>query len=359
MKKQLLVIGTITILLFVSFSGCNEHTSETEDTTQNSENGDNQETANGDELFQNICQTVIDDYPEWTLSDTEIIICEKPDKSFFYRNSPEDLSVGIDSPVSSFETLVDMDFIGLNEISYVKTQDDKWHICLFKLNGMDAPDNSMIYEKTESISSIDISPINSNEFIVFYTADNNAILEYLDVVGSIEENLLETSVSESSNQKLAVSVKGSYVYLLYGNTLRIFDIASKTELDEIDTVESVVWIGDSYLLYSNSEGTYIYKVKNKDTGKLTKINSVSDLSFNPKNNGMLAYTDQGNVKVINCGTWQISGPTEDVQILALASEQTAIIDKEGFVDFWRFYNADWTVSLSEGFSNFATVWKRY
>lgn len=358
MKKQLLIITLSLILLFVNLSGCQENT-ETEDGTQDSQNDDNSEVSNGDDIFQSVCQTAINDYPEWTLSDTEIIICEKTDKSVFYRNSPEDLSVGIDSPVSISETLVDMDFIGLNEISYVKTKDDKWYICLFKLNGMEAPDNSVIYEKSESISYIDVSPVNINEFIVFYITDNNAVLEYLNVVDSTEENLLETSVSDSKNQKLAVSVKGSYVYLLYDGTLRIFDIASKTKFDEIDAVESVVWIEDSYLLYSNSEATYIYKVENKGTSKLSKVSSVSNLCFNPKNNGMLAFTEQGSAKVINCGTWQISGPTEDAQILSLASEQTAIIEKEGFVSFWRFYNADWTVMISEGFSNYATVWKRY
>ena len=359
MKKQFIILVTITILLFVNFSGCNEQTSETEDAPQNSENGDNQETTNGDELLQTVCQTANDDYPEWSKLSSDIIIWENLDKSFNFRNSPEDMSIGISSPISSSETLVDMDFIGLNEISYVKTQDDKWHICLFKLNGMDAPDNSIIYNRTDSVSSIDISPINKNEFITFYTKGNNVFLEYLDISDSKEENLLGTSLADSNNKKLAVSAKGNYVYLLYDDTLRIFDIASKTKLDEINSIESVVWVGDSYLIYSISDKTYIYDTDSKEKSEVSKMGSVRDLCFNPKNNGVIAYTEQSIAKTVNCETWQTLGSTQNAKIITLANEQTAIMEKENFLGYWRFDNADWIVSLSEGFSNFATVWKRY
>lgn len=316
--------------------------------------------SQGDELLKAACKDSIKDYPDWTKSSTDIIIWEDPDKSFYFRNSPEDMSARLSSPVQTSETLADMDFVGFNEISYVKTKDNKWQIGLFKLNWPDAPDNSIIYEKTESVSSIDVSPVNKKEFIAFYVKGNKAFLEYLDVANLKEEILFETSVG-NNNQKVTVSPKGTYVYLLYSKTLRLFDISKKSKIEEINSVSSVVWVGNSHLLYSNSEGTYIYDAVSKSKDKITGINTAEVLAFNPKSDGVIAYTSNSKTKVVNCQNWRILlGSYGKGKIETFTSEKTAILTKDDLSNsgYWRF-EGDWYVKLSDKFSVLATVWSNY
>jgi len=252
-----------------------------------------------------------------------------------------------------------MDFIGLNEFSYVKTEGSKWQIGLFKLNGLNPADNSIIYEKTESLPFIDVSPLSRKEFILFYKKGNNVFLSYLSISSPKEDILLELPSAGTDNEKVAASPEGNYAYLLYNNSLRIFDIASKTQIGEISQVNSAVWMGDSYILYSAGEGSFVYSLENKEKEKLSKIASVSDLSFNPKDGGVIVYTEQGNAKAASCKNWQVLGSTQAARIKALANEKTAILEKDDSVGYWRFKNADWTVRLSENFLRFATVWNRY
>jgi len=316
--------------------------------------------SKGDELLKTACKDSINDYPEWTKPSTDIIIWEDPDKSFYFRNSPEDMSARLSSPVQTTETLKDMDFVGLNEVSYVKTTNNKWQIGLLKLNWPDAPDNSMIYEKTESVSSIDISPLNKKEFIVFYTNGNQAFLEYLDTSNSKEEILFETSMN-NGNQKVAASPKGTYAYLLYSKALRLFDISKKSKIDDINSVSSAVWVGDSHFLYSTQEGTYIYDIIGKNSYKITGINNAEVLAFNPKSEGVIAYTFDSKTKVVNCQNWVISlGSYGKGKIETLTSEKTAILTKEDLSNsgYWRF-EGDWYVKLSDKFSVLATVWSNY
>ncbi|MDP2907017.1 MAG: hypothetical protein Q8O03_03690 [Nanoarchaeota archaeon] len=316
--------------------------------------------SKGDDLLKVACKDSVNDYPDWAKSSTDIIIWEDPDKSFYFRNSPEDISVGLSPPVQTSETLADMDFLGLNEISYVKTKDNKWQIGLFKLKGLDVPDNSVIYEKSESASSIDISPINKNEFIVFYVKGAKAFLEYLDTSNSKEEILFETSEG-NGNRKVAVSPEGTYVYLLYDKALRLFDISKKSKIDDINSVSSAVWIGNSHLLYSNSEGTYTYGIVSKNSDKITGINTAEVLAFNPKSEGIIAYTSNSKTKIVNCQNWKISlGSYETGTIETLTSEKTAILNKEDLSNsgYWRF-EGDWYVKLSDNFSVLATVWNKY
>ena len=317
-------------------------------------------TSKGDDLLKAACKDSINDYPEWTKPSTDIIIWEDPDKSFYFRNSPEDMSARLSSPVQTSEILADMNFVGLNEISYVKTTNNKWQIGLFKLHWPDAPDYSTIYEKTESVSSIDISPLNKKEFVVFYVKGNNAFLEYLDTSNSKEEILFETSVS-NSNRKVALSPKGTYAYLLYSKTLRLFDISKKSKIVDINYVSSVVWVGNSHLLYSNSEGTYIYDVVSKNSDKITGINTAEVITFNPKSEGVIAYTSNSETKVVNCQNRIISlGSYGKGKIETLTSEKTAILTKEDLSNsgYWRF-EGDWYVKLSDKFSVLATVWSNY
>src|SRR3989344_1077154 len=96
--------------------------------------------------LQAACKNAISDYPEWTKADTDLIIWENPDKSFNFRNSPEDASAKLDSPVPSGENLADMDFLGSNEISYLTSNSVGWKIGLFKLNGLNMPDKLIVYE---------------------------------------------------------------------------------------------------------------------------------------------------------------------------------------------------------------------
>ena len=318
------------------------------------------ESPNENNLLQIACKNAVNDYPEWTKYETDIIIWEDSDKGFRFRNSPEDTSIGIGSPAQDSEILLDMDFVDVNEISYIKTQDNKWKIGLFKLNGLDAPTNSIIYENVEIVPRVDISPISKSKFIAFYIKENKAFLKYLDLTSSREEILLEIPSVNTNIQKISVSPKGDYVYFFYDQTLRIFEIASKTKLDEINSVESVVWVGELYLLYSNSEGTFIYSVENKEKNKLENMGSVSDLSFNPKEGGIITYNSESKGEVVNCQNWAKLNSLNNGKIETLSSEKTAIIEKEGVKMYWRFKNADWTLAPSSlQISKYVTVWKRY
>jgi len=309
-------------------------------------------------LLETACQKATGDYPEWTNIDSDLVIWQTLDKSFKYRNSPEEPSVGIDSPVSNSETLIDMDFVGANEISYVKNQGNKWQIGFYKLNGMNPPDNSLVYENSEPFAFIDISPINKSEFIVFLANGNNGHLKYLDINNSKEEDLSKLPFVNNGKSKLAVSPKGTYVYLLHNKTLTLFDINSKKQIDKIGSVESIVWLGDSYLLYANQEATFVYDVKTKKENQLDKMDSISDLSFNPKDGGVLAYTQGSSVQVRSCAISKIISSKENARFRTLASDKTVIMEKEDFFGFWRFKN-DWTVTFIEKDSNVVTVWQRY
>jgi len=310
-------------------------------------------------LLQIACEKATSDYPEWTKANTDLVIWETPDKSFNYRSSPEEPSVGIGSPVNSPGTLADMDFVGVNEISYVNNQNSLWQIGLFKLKGMGVPDNSVIYEQAQQFSFINISPVNRKEFVVFLSDENKGFLKYLNTDNSKGATLSEISPVNTDGLKLAVSPKGTYVYLLHNKTLTISDINSKKQIDKIDSVESVVWLGDSYLLYSNQKTAYIYDVKTKKESQLEKMDSVLDLSFNPKDGGVIAYTQGNNAQIVNCTTGEVLGSKQKARLRTLASDRTAIMEKEDFFGFWRFKNADWTVTFIEKSSNIATAWNKY
>jgi len=314
----------------------------------------------GDKLLKSVCKAAIDEYPDWVKLSTDIIIWEDADKSFYFRNSPEGMSSSLSSPVQTSETLADMDFVGLNEISYVKTDDKKWQIGLLKLKGLNTPDNSIVYERPEVVSLIDASPLNKEGFIVFYVKEKKAVLEQVNISNSKKLVLFETSVV-SSNPKVSVSPKGMYAYLLYDRALKLFDISNKLNTDSIYPVSSAVWIGNYYLLYSNPEGTYIYDMVGKNSDKITGINAAEALAFNPKSEGIIAYTSNHKTRVVNCQNWKISlGSCEKGTVKTFTSEKTAILTKEDLSNsgYWRF-EGDWYVKLSDKFSVLATMWSKY
>lgn len=316
--------------------------------------------SQGDELLKAACKDSTKDYPEWTTPNTDLIIWEDSDKKFNFRNSPEDLSSRVSSPVQSSETLVDMDFIGLNEISYVKNNANGWGIGIFKLNGLNTPTNTIIYENKDRLDFVDISPINRKQFAVFFIKGEKAYLNVLDTEKSSNDNLLEIPSLNTNSQKISVSPKGDYIYLLYNKILRIFEVSSKKKIDEIDFIENVVWVGDSYLLYSSPQGTFIYSIKNKDKNKLDKIDTVSYLNFNPKENGIIAYSTDLKGEVVSCQTWGRLNSLKDGKIETFSSERTAIIEKDGVKMYWRFKDNDWILTPSHiEITIYATVWKRY
>ncbi len=317
------------------------------------------ESTNDNNLLKTACANALADYPEWTKADTDLIIWENPDKSFNFRNSPEDVSVKLTSPVPPIETLADMDFIGLNEISYVTTKNNNWKINTLKLNGMNAPNNSLVYEKTEAVSFINTSPISRNEYVVLTVNGNKGVLKYINTNGPKEEIILEIPSINTEKLKLTVSPKGTYSYLLQNNSLIFFEIATKKQIEKVDFINSAVWVGNAYVLYSGSEGTFVYNVKTKEKSKLDKIGSVSALTFNPKSNGIIAFNEGGNTKVVDCQTWQILNTGQGAELKTLTSEKTAITQKGDQFGYWRFKNADWGVKILENKSKFVTVWQRY
>jgi len=322
-------------------------------------NTDNTKPPSDNTMLQTACKTAISDYPEWTKADTDLVIWENPDKSFNFRNSPEDLSSRLTSPIPSTETLVDMDFIGLNEISYVTTKDASWKIHTLKLNGLNAPTNSLVYEKTEAVSYINTSPISKNEYIVLITNGNRGVLKQINTEKKKEEIILEIPSINTDKLKLSVSPKGTYAYLLQNNSLILFDIASKKQIDKISSVGSAVWVGDGYVLYSGPDGTFIYNLKTKEKSKIGKIEQVSELTFNPKEDGIIAFYENGNTTIVNCQTWQIINSKQGAELKTLTSEKTAITKKGDQFGYWRFKDRDWGVKILEDKSKFVTVWQRY
>lgn len=315
-------------------------------------------TQNNNSTLQTACENALKDYPQWTQVQTDIIIWENPDKTFNFRNSPEDKSSRITSPVKPPDILADMDFVGENEITYITTGNG-WKISTLRLNGLNPPDNIRVYEKTESVSYINISPVNKSDYIVFSVSGGKAYLKYLNTVNSEEKILLETTVKNTVDLKLAVSPTGTSAYLLYDEKLKVFEIASKKESDEIGPVKSAVWIGNAYILYSNSDGTFVYNLKTRKKSQLDQISSVSTLTFNPEAGGVIAFNEQGNTKIVNCQTWQIINTRPGAELKTLTSEKTAITLKGDSFGYWRFKDADWDVKILEDGSKFVTVWKRY
>lgn len=324
-----------------------------------SDTDNNSKSVADNSTLRTACKNALNDYPEWTKTDTDLVIWENPDKSFNFRNSPEDGSVKLDSPFPLTETLVDMDFIGLNEISYVTTKNNNWKINTFKLNGMNAPDNSLVYEKSEAVSYISTSPIGRNKYLVLVTNGNKGVLKYLDTSSSKEETILEIPSIKIDNLKLSVSPKGTYAYLLQNNSLIFFDIASKRQIDKISSTNSAVWIGNEYVFYSGNEGTFIYNLKTKEKSKLDKLGPISELAFNPKESGIIAFNENGDTKIVNCQTWQIINSKQGAELKTLTSEKTAITKKGDQFGYWRFKDKDWGVKILEDKSKYVTIWQRY
>lgn len=310
-------------------------------------------------LLKTACVSAINDYPEWTKAVTDLIIWENPDKSFNFRNSPEDLSTKLTSPVPPTETLADMEFLGQNEISYATIGNNSWKISTLKLNGLNAPDKLMVYEKAETVSYLNISSINKNDYIVFVTSGNKGIVRQINTNNSKEETILEIPLINTDGLKLSVSPKGTYVYFLQNDSLMFFEIASKKQIDKIDSVKSAVWVGNEHVLYSGPDGTYIYQIRTKEKSKLDKIGYVSELTFNPKDNGIIAFNENGDTKIVNCQTWQIINTRQGAELKTLTSDKTAITKKGDDFGYWRFKNKDWDVKILEDKSKFVTIWQKY
>jgi hypothetical protein len=325
----------------------------------NKNTGNNLKSSGDNKVLQTACKAAIGDYPEWTKADTDLIIWENPDKTFNFRNSPEDSSSRITSPVPSAETLADMDFIGLNEIVYATTGNNNWKINRLKLNGLGAYDKSLLYEKNESASLIKISPIKGNEFVTLVVSGNKNVLKQINISNSKEDVILDISSININNLKLSASPKGTYVYLLQGDSLLLFEIASKKQIDKISPAGSAVWIGDGYVLYSGTGGTFVYNLKTKEKSQLDKTGSLTALTFNPKDGGVIAFNESGATKIVNCQTWQIINSKQGAELKTLTSEKTAITKKGADYGYWRFKDKDWTVKILEDKSKFVTVWQRY
>lgn len=311
------------------------------------------------EILQQACKTSVNDYPKWAIDSGDIIIWENPGRDFNFRNSPEEASSKIDDPVGVEETLVDMDFLGTNEISYVAKKTGGWKVGLFKLNGLNEPSRSIIYEKDETFSEVALSPINRSDFIAFIANQGQGVLRRIDTSKSKEETIFQSALTDVSSIKLAVSPKATYVYLLSDNTLAIFDITSQKQIDSISLVKSAVWLGDKYVLYSGKDASYIYKIESKEKTKVENVGAVQNLTFNPKRGGTIAFDQKGNTKIIGCEKLGIINSKQGAEFKTLTSERTAITKKGQEYGYWRFVDKDWGVKILEDKSKFVTVWQRY
>jgi hypothetical protein len=311
------------------------------------------------DFMAEICENSLGDYPEWTKYETDILVWENSNKEFNFRNSPEDSSAFIASPAESSEVLDDMEFVDMNEFAYIKHQNEKWKIGLFKINGLDAPTNNIIFETEDNLDYVDISPINKKRFIVLSEKEGEVYFNLLDTEKLTNENILQIPSSEAEISKLAVSPSGNYAYLLYGGILRIVEIESKIKLDEISSVKSVVWVGNSHLLYSDDEVIFIYEIGTKEKKKIQTSGSVSELSFSPLNEGVISYNFNSGGEIVDCQTWNKLKELDEGEIHTFSSEKTVIIERDSDLMYWRF-KTDWTLVPSHiPITNYATVWKRY
>lgn len=69
------------------------------------------ENQEQNEFLLSACQNANGDYPQWTKQAGDVVVYEKSDKTFYFRNSPEEAAASIDSPAKNSGTLIDMDFI--------------------------------------------------------------------------------------------------------------------------------------------------------------------------------------------------------------------------------------------------------
>ena len=126
----------------------------------------NTEISGDNKVLASVCQSAINDYPKWATQSGDLVVYEKTDKSFYFRNSPEEAAALIESPSKDSGTLADMDFIDKNKFIYA-IKDDRLKIGSFEF-GLQGIKKQIIYEKVEPISFVDISSIDEKEFIIFY-----------------------------------------------------------------------------------------------------------------------------------------------------------------------------------------------
>ena len=84
-------------------------------------------------------------------------------------------------------------------------------------------------------------------------------------------------------QKVSVSPKGTRAYVIYSSivekqgVLVIYNLLNRKKIDEIISVLSAVWIGNTHILYSSlaeDGGIFIYDVENKNSYEITAIQTV-------------------------------------------------------------------------------------
>lgn len=307
-----------------------------------------------------VCQQAAADYPAWTNTGPDLIFWENPDKSFYYRLSPEDATTRIASPVPSSETLADMDFVGEAQISYVSRQANRWKIGLFTLNGLQPPNNELIYELAEPTTMIDTSPLSKSEFVVFSATRNRASLRWVNTDMNTKSSTFTYTVPQTADISVAASPQGTFVSFLADQKLDIYDTAGKIKLDTLQPVRSVVWVGDSYLLYTKGEQTFLYHPETRQQERVDFLTGAEYLAFSPQGGGVIAFTKNGHAVTADCQTGREIQSKKSAKVLALTSSQTAIIGMGETLNFWRFNQANWDVRLSEEpIAAFTTIWKRY
>lgn len=355
--------------------------------------------SSDDELLKTLCKDAIKDYPLWSQGSSGMVAWKDAAGTdmLFMRLSPDYPTMGVQSPVKNLETLAGIDFIDSNTVGYVSEYNNKWSVGLMSfdvLNGaFNSKGTSTLYTKTTPSSVLDVAFINKNDFIVFYVKDNNkkATISYVNSKDGTEEILKELDISpqfslEASDQtqKVSASPKGNYVYSIFTNLaagkhiMYVFDLSSKELLDEI-SASSAVWIGDSNLIYSSTEGggIFLYSIKDKSSHKISLIDdNAENLAFCPKSGGVFAYSTNSKgygskIHTKSCNDWTDLISEDHMFAEALADEGTAIYSKyvsdNTFEDggYWRFDKNGWGLHLSYGFSSFnsntvlATVWSKY
>ncbi|OFW62372.1 MAG: hypothetical protein A2Z35_01350 [Actinobacteria bacterium RBG_19FT_COMBO_36_27] len=374
------------------------------------------ELSDGDKLLQSVSLNAVDDYPEWTIDGGSMVVwngLEKNKEIFAIRQSPDNESIGIQSPAEEISggDIAALDFIDKNTVGYavVSQNNGKCTVGLlqFEFANTGAEFSSSynaIYEKDKITSVRDISFINRNEFLIFYILENQrgketAVVSYINVGSGKEGTLLEFDVKPPTSentidniQKVSVSSKGTYTYIVYKSaskeqgSLAVFDLSNREQIDEINYVSSAVWIGDKNILYSSSDEdgkAFIYNLENNKSYEVTKVDSyVVNLSFCPESGGVIIYnidplSYQAKAHALSCKNWEEQGMEKNCIFNAIADEETVIFSKyaqdesndsnDFIIKEGGYLNLKfkWARHLTEEFLTsyqntvLATVWSRY
>lgn len=384
-KRALIVIGGVIVVLIAGGAILRSYLLSKDRST-----GDQTPQEKG---LEAVCQGAVNDYPEWAKNNGPLVVWATNTGELYIRQSSNNLVEELSSPAGGTGELVNLDVLGTSAVGYlIAAQNGTWSIGIFDWGNSKG---DIIYETAEPLIILDVAFINSSETLILYKQESSQELglRLVSKTSGMEETLFKTKISTTGNgeasqekQKVTVSPKGSYAYLLSSylpekeGNLIIFALASKKQVAALSSASSAVWMGDEYLLYSKTGeegGVFLYDLVEKAEQKITEFDSqATDLMFNPQSGGIIAYnlnpeSYEAKGHVISCQTKQALNTYSHGIIEALADHETAIASKYApdiSIDrcgYWQFVGQSREIEFISDFASHysgptvATTWSRY